>query len=216
MTFKSLITVTAVAFLFVATTNAAVAAEETREVSDFDAVTFGGSGDITITVGEEHSVILEGDPRLLEEVETKVKRGRLIIKRESRSWFSFGRENYGRLKVRVSLPNLNEAMLAGSGDMDVSGFDGGEAELSIAGSGEIKAQGKLDFIRFAVNGSAEIEARDLEVKNANITINGSGDALVKVSGELEATINGSGDIEYIGEPANIKSSIRGSGDIHQR
>jgi hypothetical protein len=52
MTFKSLITVPA------ATRSAAVADEEVREVSAFDAVTFNGSGDLIITVGEEHAVVL--------------------------------------------------------------------------------------------------------------------------------------------------------------
>jgi len=216
MKFKSLITAGAVAFLFIATGNAAIAAEEAREVSAFNTVTLGGLGDLTITVGEEHSVVLEGDPRLLEKIETNVERGHLMIKRETRSWFSLNGENYGRLKVRVGVPELEKAMLAGSGNLEVKGLDGGETELAIAGSGHIKAQGGLDVIRLVINGSGEIEAENLEVKDAHVTINGSGDVLLRVAGELEATINGSGDIEYIGEPENVQSSMRGSGRIHQR
>ena len=216
MNTKSLIAVAAITFLSAVAGDVAVAEEEVREVPAFDAVLFGGSGDLKITVGEEHSVVLQGDPRLLEEIETKVKGGRLVIKRENQSWFSFGNKNYGRLKVRVSMPELEEAMVAGSGDLDVKGLDGGETELVIAGSGDIKAQGKLELIRLVINGSGEIEARDLDADNADITINGSGEVVVKVSGNLEATINGSGDIEYIGEPKNVRKSVRGSGDIRQR
>jgi hypothetical protein len=216
MNSKSVVVLAAIAFLSAVIGDVAVAEEEVREVSAFDAILFAGPGDLKITVGEERSVVLQGDQRLLEEIETEVKGGRLFIKRENQSWFSFGRKNYGRLKVRVSMPELDEATLAGSGDLDVEGLDGGETELVIAGSGDIKAQGKLEFIRLVINGSGEIEARDLEAENADVTINGSGEVVVKVSGDLDATINGSGDIEYIGEPKNIRKSVRGSGDIRRR
>ena len=113
------------------------------------------------------------------------------------------------------MPKLDEAMMAGSGDIDVKGLSGGKTSLVIAGSGEIEAEGKLDFLELTINGSGEAEMPDLEVKDADITINGSGNVLVRVSGNLDATINGSGDIEYIGEPEHVRSTVRGSGDINQ-
>jgi len=58
MTFKSLITVAAATFLPAATSSAAIADEEVREVSAFDAITFNGASDLIITVGEEHAVVL--------------------------------------------------------------------------------------------------------------------------------------------------------------
>ena len=116
----------------------------------------------------------------------------------------------------MSVSELDETILAGSGDLEVEGLDGGEPELAIAGSGDIKAQGKLNFIGIAINGSGEVGAQNLEAKNANVTINGSGDVLVRVTDELESTINGSGDTEYISESENVQSSVHGSGRIRQR
>ena len=86
---SSHILITPVVFMFLAFASGPLHAEEqTRDVPAFDSVVFGGSGILKITVGGEHSVILEGDPRLLEEVETTVKSGRLLIKREG-NWSFF-------------------------------------------------------------------------------------------------------------------------------
>ncbi len=56
------------------------AEEQTRDVPTFDSVVFGGSGNLEVTVGEDQSVVLEGDARLLEKVKTTVQGGRLVIK----------------------------------------------------------------------------------------------------------------------------------------
>ena len=213
---SSRILITPIVFILLALAIGPLHAEEqTRDVPAFDSVVFGGSGTLKIMVGGDHSVVLEGDPRLLEEVETTVKGGRLLIKRYS-DWSFFGRKDYGSLIARVRMPQLDEAMMAGSGDLDVEGLNGGKTALVIAGSGDIEAEGKLDFLELTINGSGEAEMPDLEVKDADVTINGSGDVLVKVSGNLDATINGSGDIEYIDEPEHVRSSVHGSGDIRQR
>ena len=45
------------------------------------------------------------------------------------------------------------------------------------------------------------------------TINGSGDAEIWSSESLSAIVNGSGDIEYYGDPINVKREVNGSGNI---
>ena len=50
-------------------------------------------------------------------------------------------------------------------------------------------------------------------KTTKITINGSGNAKVWASESISAVINGSGDIEYYGDPINVKNKVNGSGNI---
>ena len=216
MALKTLITASVFVAPFFIVATPARASEEARELPAFDAVTFGGAGDLFITVGEEQSVVLQGDPRLLEEVETKVKNGRLYIKRDDRSWFSFSREDYGPLTVLVTVPELDGAMLAGSGNLDVEGLKGGETKLTIAGSGNIDAEGTLETLHLTIHGSGDINTEKLVVADAEVTINGSGDVIVNVENDLKATINGSGEIAYVGEPDNVKSTVRGSGSIQRQ
>ena len=44
-------------------------------------------------------------------------------------------------------------------------------------------------------------------------VSGSGNARVYASGSLNATISGSGNVGYSGNPANVEKDISGSGEI---
>jgi len=57
--------------------------KETRNVSGFTKVNYGISGTLKINFGPEFSVVLEGTKGDLEEVETEVSDGKLLIKQDS-------------------------------------------------------------------------------------------------------------------------------------
>ena len=52
----------------------------------------------------------------------------------------------------------------------------------------------------------------LNTQDAQVSINGSGDAEVMASKQLTLKINGSGQIKYKGSP-NVESHINGSGSV---
>ncbi len=95
------------------------------------------------------------------------------------------------MEVKVDVPEV-ESRTNGSGDMSFSGR-AEEADLSISGSGDIHCFG-------------------LTSKTASIKINGSGNADVYATRQLNLKINGSGDIRYKGG-ANVDSHINGSGSV---
>ena len=49
--------------------------------------------------------------------------------------------------------------------------------------------------------------------NTAVRVAGSGDADVNVTNKLDASVSGSGDVRYTGNPKSISSSKSGSGDI---
>src|SRR3954471_10438783 len=80
---------------------AAYGAEETRTVSAFNSIAFGGSGTIDVTVGKAQSLVLAGDAELLRHITTSVEDGRLKIGMEPGY-----RWNGPSVAVRISLPRL--------------------------------------------------------------------------------------------------------------
>ena len=58
-------------------------------------------------------------------------------------------------------------------------------------------------------------AADLKVGDCDIAISGSGDAQVWATGNLVASISGSGDIRYKDDAANVKARVSGSGDVRK-
>jgi len=107
--------------------------------------------------------------------------------------------------------NLN---IEGSGDISLN-LDAKEINSRISGSGEINLQGKAKSHFVKINGSGDLNASKLETDVTEIDINGSGDAFIDVSYELDVEVNGSGDVNYSGSVKKLNSDIKGSGRLNQ-
>ena len=104
--------------------------------------------------------------------------------------------------------------ITGSGKTDIENLETSDFTCNITGSGQIVASGTADELASTITGSGEIDLFDMLIKNANVTIEGSGNYDLWVSDELTAAIIGSGTIIYKGAPT-ISSNISGSGVIKQ-
>lgn len=75
-------------------------------------------------------------------------------------------------------------------ELDVAAFDKAEVELS----------GAAQTGRLVNNSSKDMEADGLRINQAKVTVNGKGDVEVFAMHSLQAQANGSGKIEYHGQP----------------
>jgi hypothetical protein len=64
-----------------------------------------------------------------------------------------------------------------------------------------------------VTGSGDFSGRDLTTNTTVVFVGGSGDASVYATSTLKASVSGSGDVHYGGNPHNVSKSKSGSGDI---
>ena len=201
------------------------------QVGAFDKVALSGSPNVIVTVGGAPSVRAEGDTGLLEKLEISVVNGTLRIGYKKGNW-SFGwRKDHGPVTVRVSVPSLTGAEVAGSGDMKIDKVEGGDfageiagsgeielaslsarnASFSIAGSGGVTAAGTAETADFSIAGSGDVRAAGLEVKRAKVSIAGSGNVEAKATETADISIMGSGDAVITGT-AKCNVSKMGSGD----
>ncbi|MCG8326564.1 MAG: DUF2807 domain-containing protein [Chitinophagales bacterium] len=173
-------------------------------------------------------VEVEGQDNIIDQLNTDVV---------SRTWnirFKKSIRNAKGLNIYISMPELENISLSGSGNIKgASTFDGSdEMELKISGSGNLSLALKAEEVEATIHGSGdmdlEVEAEEVEAK-----ISGSGD--IDLSGsadEFEGHISGSGDIDAksfqskeadisisgsgsctIGVSGELNSSISGSGDV---
>lgn len=125
-----------------------------------------------------------------------------------------------------------EIVVKGSGSVDASGVDAESVSLAVDGSGEITVEdataeelrvsidgpgavsisGDIDTQQVELRGSGEFEAADLRTVETRVVLRGSGEARITVSGDLEAVIDGSGEISYSGD-ARVAKDIAGSGEL---
>jgi hypothetical protein len=185
-------------------------ATESREVGPFKKIKLSGSYDVFVTVGQKQKVTITFDDNLIDLIETRVRGRTLRIYSEE----SFSSQRGCR--VDISVPELEMVALYGSGDVEVVDIDSDEFVLTISGSGDMTAEGRVGELDIRVSGSGDIDGRRLEAEDAYVQISGSGDVKVSVARSLDARISGSGDIDYWGSPEDISTRVSGSGDISRR
>lgn len=209
--------------------------KETREVRDFDEIQMRLGGKVFVIQGDKNEVILEGDEDYLDDIETEVRSGRLIIKDRRESSWKFWSRGTDRLTVYVTIKDFKGAYVSGSGDIiGKSTFATEEFTASISGSGDIELDVEADYVSSRISGSGNIEfagksnktklsisgsgkyfAEKMVVGDYNISMSGSGRASVNVEGELDVRISGSGKVYYMGKPTGVNSSVAGSGTVRK-
>lgn len=180
---------------------------ETRAVPPFERISVAGSAETVVKVGGTPSVTVTCDDNLLPHVRTRVVDGTLELEVEG------GNHRFQRgLRFEVSAPRLTGVSVAGSGKIEVVGVETEAFEVSIAGSGDVRAAGRAQRVTVDVAGSGDAELFALAAEAADVEIAGSGDVRISAAKELHVEIAGSGSVHYRGEP-HVKKSIAGSGEV---
>lgn len=207
--------------------------KETRNVTGFTKVSYGLAGDLSINIGSEFKVVLEGEKSLLSEIITEVSGSRLTIKKES--GHLHGTE---KVNVYISMPELTGLGVSGSGkavikdpvkaedlDFSVSGSGKittsdlalGNLSVGISGSGDVIIGGNGDAKNadISISGSGNYSGESLKIANAKFSISGSGSSKCNVTDNLKAIVSGSGNVTYIGNP-KIDARVSGSGKVRSK
>jgi hypothetical protein len=186
-----------------------VTSTETRDVSPFKKIESGIGADIFVTIGEPQRVSVSIDDNLISFVTTEVRRNTLLISADK----SFSTRI--PCKVEITVPSLESVVCDGSGEIEVATLNEQRFDVDFNGSGSFLASGKVEYLTVDLSGSGEIDVRDLSATNASVEISGSGDVELTATNELDARIDGSGDIVYHGGPEHVQKDVSGSGNIRR-
>jgi hypothetical protein len=205
--------------------------KEKRDIKGFTRVNYGIPGTLKINVGPEFSVVLEGSKSDIEEVETFVSDGKLIIKQDS--WrFNFnekvnvyitmpsitglGVSGSGKVEVLDAITDADNLSLSvsGSGKLQTAGLEVDNLECNISGSGNvvIGASGTADRGDISISGSGSYSGEVFEIDHLKVSVSGSGNCLCKAGDSLDANISGSGNVTYFGNPS-VDARVSGSGHV---
>jgi hypothetical protein len=199
-------------------------------VGDFKRIESAGSYDVTVRTGAAPSVRAEGPQKVLDRLVVEVRGDELLIRSKNGSDFHWGKSP--SIKIAVTVPELHEATIAGSGTISVDkvkaetfkGTIAGSGDLSIpniaaksvafeiAGSGSASLAGQADSADYVIAGSGELSAGGLKTKDVKLTIAGSGSLDANASGTVRGEIVGSGEARVSGGAKCAVEKI-GSGDI---
>jgi hypothetical protein len=172
-----------------------------------DHVTLAVPGQASYTPGTDNKLHASGDPQVLAHL--RVRDGR--IEMDCRGW----RDRTRDLTITLPGREFRKFTIAGGGKLALDKLNQSSAEIQIAGSGKISANGRIDDLKTKIAGSGDADLDRLTVHQAEMEIAGSGN--IKANGKIDSLgvdIAGSGhvDIDQI-EARNASVDIHGSGTV---
>jgi hypothetical protein len=184
---------------------------ESRTVSGYDSISLSGSGKLEVEQNGTEELSISADDNLLPYLTSEVKDHQLVLQVKS----GYNINPSKPIVFKVGAKDLKGVSCAGDTNAVLKGIHTEDLTLSIAGSGDMSAEGIADRQAISIAGSGKYVGGGLKSKDTKINIAGSGDAVLAVSDNLDVTIAGSGSIKYFGDP-KIKQSVIGSGTIDKQ
>jgi hypothetical protein len=203
--------------------------ERKVDLGEISGLSLAVSADVFLTQGTNREVKISGQENILDNLELTNEESVLKIGQK---------ENVTKaepVKIYITLPAIDLIKISGSGDVHttshfnnlkdlkvgISGsgnvdadLDGEKIVASISGSGNISLLGKAEALDISIAGSGNVNAKELKVREAEISVSGSGDAAVNASERLKGHVSGSGNISYLGDPS-VNCHTAGSGSVYK-
>ncbi|WDI31806.1 DUF2807 domain-containing protein [Hyphococcus flavus] len=184
----------------------------TLDLEGFERIKISGVYEIDVRVGSDFSIELSGPADELDRVEASVRNGELGLGQKNRRWRG-GRDNDHGVEAVITMPSLSGLKVSGVVDGEISGVDIDRFDVSLSGVGDIRIAGECGMIDAKVSGVGDLDARELECREADINVSGVGSASVFASEAVDANISGMGDIDVYGSPSRVNKSDSMFSDI---
>ncbi|MFH2022505.1 MAG: head GIN domain-containing protein [Patescibacteria group bacterium] len=210
-----------------------VVVKEDRTVIGFNKIQLSDGGILNIIQGDTESLTVTADEKMMQHVSTEVVNKELILKVDHPMVLGLFSLPQSEVVYDLSLKNIEAVTINGSGELNSNQLATDELRLEIKGSGDVRAGVKAEKITTFINGSGTLLltgnarqqdiniygsgmyfGKDLVGSETSVDITGSGRAEISVSDKLNAQINGSGHIFYLGNP-EIVGLVLGSKNIEQ-
>jgi hypothetical protein len=204
--------------------------KEQRNIGEFKKISLNGHGTIMLEQGEKESLEVEASENLMEYILTEVRGDELIISYKN---IPSGLRSFS-VKYYITVKELENIDILGSGKVDSSTITSSEIELLIDGSGNmsmsldtkkllatIKGSGKYELSGSAeqqeinISGSGKFFGSELVGNEGEVDIDGSGKVEINTKEKLDVIIGGSGSVYYLGDPTMSTVDISGSGKIEK-
>lgn len=189
----------------------ASAAEQTRPLPAFDAVSTEGPINMVVEVGKTQSVVLTGDDKFIASVETRVVDGKLLI--------TFPKKPKNELhlssdtRILISMPALRAFHVEGAGSAELKNVKGDSVDIGFEGAGRLVASGTVNLMKLNARGVGEVDTHALQAQRADVTFEGIGAVKVYASERLDAVVRGMGSLNYFGNPRVINKTVEGIGSV---
>jgi hypothetical protein len=201
-----------------------------RNAENFTGVRVSSGIDVYLKQGNNVTISVEADENLHEYILTEVRDGILHVYTEVNI------RQAERKRVYVTMKEVNSVRTSSAGDvigetpikcdkLELSASSAGniklevnakEIEADISSSGDITLTGEAEILNADLSSAGDLNAYDLKVSEADISVSSAGNAEINVSEKLTARASSAGDINYQGSPKYIDAHSSSAGGVHKR
>ncbi|MBI1267355.1 MAG: hypothetical protein GC193_07995 [Cryomorphaceae bacterium] len=208
------------------------AVAEKRTVETFETLEINGSINVSIRqalISDLNRIEVRAQENLIPHILTRIDGARLIIETDECINASVP------IEVSITCTDLQRIFNNGSGnvvstntlkadDFDIENVGSGKMTLTLNvddldvennGSGDIFLSGDAHELTLENDGSGSFDSFGMKTFIAKVTNDGSGTVELRVKDELNAELNGSGNILYKGNPQEVNLKSNGSGNIQK-
>ncbi len=198
------------------------------ELADFSKVAAGSAFDVMITEGDKFGVAVTVDDNLAEYLEVRQTKGTLQIGLKPNVNI-----RKATLKAEVTMPSLTGLKLEGATRTKITGFISDQVlDVELGGASNLRGEIKSGNARFRASGASRVEldgsAREARIEasgasTVNLTRFSSEDTWVDASGASHVTVNakeklevkasGASSVQYVGQPASVKTHTSGASSV---
>lgn len=189
------------------------ATEADLEWTGTDTLTIAVPAHVYFTQGSETSVRVTGPQEAIERL--TFEDGRLAFRDEEglgRRIHILGRHD--GLNVTITAPDVSRFVLEGFGDLELNDIDRETLDILVEGAGDIEARGRVGQLNLTVEGAGDADLDELFATNAEIRIEGAGQAEVRATDRANVVIEGVGEVDFAGRPANLTQEVSGIGSVN--
>ncbi|MCB9081706.1 MAG: DUF2807 domain-containing protein [Lewinellaceae bacterium] len=177
-------------------------------LDSFSSINLAIQGEVVLREGPLQQIEIHAQQVALEVLNKEVVEGEWVIT------FSRQLTNYDSVLIIITLPVWERLSVSGRGTIRTeTPFTHLQSiRLVAGGTGRICVGGKAETGKINIAGSGWIDARDLAVQQAKVSIAGNGEAFLQVQKLLEVSIVGSGRVTYRGMP-EVRANVMGAGVV---
>jgi hypothetical protein len=111
---------------------------------------------------------------------------------------------------------IRKFIVNGGENLDLGDIDQPGLDVYLNGSGTVSGRGKVSRLSLTIAGPGKANLGGLSVNgDAKISILGSGDASLSPHGPVRLFIAGSGNLQLLTKPTDLRQTIIGSGEVSQ-
>jgi hypothetical protein len=184
---------------------------QTRNVQGFDSVEFSGAGTLSIQQTGTDSLKIQADDNILPALTSDLAGTTLRL--GVRPGTNIGRAT--NIRYVVTVKHLGGIILSGAGDVKATDVNGPHLSIANSGAGRITVSGRADDQVVELSGTGEYDGANLASQDADVSVSGTGTAVVNASRTLNAHVTGVGSVEYLSNP-QVTKDITGIGTVHKR